>query len=1034
MHSVVARDYLSYTLSELDAALSDDKPHEPLSRLWACAVLRAAAELPEFPRFLDPASELCFAARLLKNGGTPASRQQLLQSLLNADANPSAHTVLVRRQIRQLTIDEADQLPDRERRSLIAIEHTEMLCDPDMTDRTFGNAAVVVRFPEGAVLRLAVVDPTTVNLVFHEHAGAKATTKLLVRPLAPELVRDLQERIARRSKSLIFQPYSRQPASQNAVPDALVSRLARMLQEHLRLTVLVTAAAPSGQARTLAFDRAYVQSDRLMHFHLPLHPSSCACICPAHGMLRSRTGKTTVALSLCGSAFGEGVLCPQCKEEGGGEQRICTRHFSIELRCTHRNGEDWAVPFRLPLHQGLSTAARIEFLHVLALVAAYFQSKKPVTPARVGALDMQLLRVRVAPSSGANDEDALALLEEGSLFQDKPGVLKSTTQRPLNTAEKRVRETHAHLFPRKARKTATPPPLPPATPPPRPTPAGRGSSSASASGSGPPPRPAPRPAPPPPPAPAPPPPPPDAKNTLDEFIDVEGLQEALRQLGGILETATGRAQLRAQSFVQFLKQLEEACQQDGELEMDGPCGYVCYKLPVVYEQKRGYGRLNTANERRFEDFYKNEVRVLCLQGAPRLLRPFLCGRFCRDFDMQNAQPTILLQLAKRIRNGIHQMPMLQQWVDDRPGFIAHVAEVHDITEDVKDTVKQLVISLIFGGEYEHWMNKRRLPLDVRSPWITRLARELADLRTSVFNHDLFKGHVQRERDRHAKEGRKNPAAADRSIFAVLAQHQENEILTVVREGVAAQGFDVESLQFDGLFLLERPDGKRLNLKPIEDDILKKRGYEITMVEKELLFQGPWPTLQLDEGSSTAARNGKARVTATATATPGGLGPLMDPAVLAGVDAADADAVHRAILAGLDETVLAGGFVLLQDGGVWLARQTMPNGPPALGDLGGKKDAGETLWQAAVREVLEEGGLDFSACRLASTDQIFYSCKRTGERSYVFFIVETQEAPRRTGDKRIVEHCHFKALPEWSALHPRMQFATGLRTRLQQCLQ
>ena len=156
MHSVVARDYLSYTLAELDAALSDDKPHEPLSRLWACAVLRAAAELSEFPRFLDPGSELCFAARLLKNGGTPASRQQLLQSLLDADANPSAHTVLVRRQIRQLTIDEADQLPDRERRSLIAIEHTEMLCDPDMTDRTFGNAAVVVRFPEGAVLRLAV--------------------------------------------------------------------------------------------------------------------------------------------------------------------------------------------------------------------------------------------------------------------------------------------------------------------------------------------------------------------------------------------------------------------------------------------------------------------------------------------------------------------------------------------------------------------------------------------------------------------------------------------------------------------------------------------------------------------------------------------------------------------------------------------------------------------------------------------------------------------------------------------------------------
>ena len=107
--------------------------------------------------------------------------------------------------------------------------------------------------------------------------------------------------------------------------------------------------------------------------------------------------------------------------------------------------------------------------------------------------------------------------------------------------------------------------------------------------------------------------------------------------------------------------------------------------------------------------------------------------------------------------------------------------------------------------------------------------------------------------------------------------------------------------------------------------------------------------------------------------------------------------------------------------------------PALGDLGGKKDPGETLWQAAVREVREEGGLDLSGRRLASTEQVFYSCKRTGERSYVFFFLATEDAPRSTGDKRIEEHCHFKTLPDWPKLHPRMRFATGFRARMQQCL-
>ena len=825
MHAVVARDYLSYTLDDLDAALSDEKPHEPVSESWARAVLEAASALPEFPCFLDPHSELCFAARLLRHGGTPASRHALLASLFDAAADPSAHAVLVRRQIRQLTIEQADALAEEERQTLVAVEHTDLLCDPDATDRVFGNASVVVRFPCGAVLRLAVQDDTTVNLVFHEEGAAKATTKLLVRPLAAALVRDLQERTAKRSGKRVFTPYFRQPPSQNAVPDAITSRLARMLQDHLHLTVLVTAAAPADSTRPLAFDRAYVQSDRLMCFHLPLHPSSCRCICPAHGKPRSRSAKTTVALAICGSAFAEGTRCPQCADDGGRVHNICTRHFSIELRCAHRNGEQYQVPLRMGLEHGLSTAARLEFLNVLALLAAYFQSKKKVTPSRVGALDNELLRVRIAPSSGANDLDALAALEERDLYQEKPGVLKPTTQRPLNTAEKRVRTTHAHLFPRKALKAATPPP--PSAPsssstPPPPRIATAATTATTAT----------------------PPPPPDRTNTVDEFIDVEGLQEALRQLGEILETARGRKQLRAQSFVQFLKQLEEACQQDGEFEMDGPRGYMCYKLPVKYEQKRGYGRLNTTNERRFDDFYKHEVRVLCLQGAPRLLRPFLCGRFCRDFDMQNAQPTILLQLAKRIRNGVHQMPMLQQWVDDRPGFIAHVAEVHNITEDVKDTVKQLVISLIFGGEYEHWMEKRRLPVDVQSPWVARLARELAELRASVFHHDRFRGRVQSERERHAKEGKKDAAAADRSIFAVLAQHEENAILSVVREGVAKQEFGVESLQFDGLFVLERPDGKTLDLKPIEDKILTTTGYEIKMVEKELLFHGAWPTLEL----------------------------------------------------------------------------------------------------------------------------------------------------------------------------------------------
>ena len=534
------------------------------------------------------------------------------------------------------------------------------------------------------------------------------------------------------------------------------------------------------------------------------------------------------------------------------------------------------------------------------------------------------------------------------------------------------------------------------------------------------------------PRPAPPAPAEGEEDVLDEYIDCEGLHEAQRQVQEILERASGRQQLRAQSFLHFLQQLEDACKTDGELVMDGPMGYICYKLRVAYKQKRNFGRLNTSNARVFDDFYKQEKRVLCLQGAPRLLRPMLCGRFCSDWDLENAQPCLLLQMATRVRNGAHGMPTLQQWVEDRPGFIQHLQEVHDLQVDVKDTCKELVISLVFGGEYEHWLERRRMPVDIKSPLIVRLARELAALRQTIFTHRDFAAHVQRERERHAKEGDKDPAAADRSIFAIIAQNEENSILSVIRDGVAAQGFQVGSLQFDGAFVIVRPDAE-LDVAPIERAIYERTGFRMRIVGKPLFFSGEFPKLALE---MSASKPSASRASGGSKAVANGGGALVCNAELARTaleDATDADAVHNQIVAALDKNVAAAGVILVQGGGLWLSRQTMPGAAPVLADLGGKKQQSETLWDTAVRELREEGGVDLSETRLATAQQVFYSSKRTGERSYAFFFVQSQEAPKMTGDKRIIEHCHFKQLPDWSQLHPRMRYATGMRVRLEQCL-
>ena len=81
-----------------------------------------------------------------------------------------------------------------------------------------------------------------------------------------------------------------------------------------------------------------------------------------------------------------------------------------------------------------------------------------------------------------------------------------------------------------------------------------------------------------------------------------------------------------------------------------------------------------------------------------------------------------------------------------------------------------------------------------------------------------------------------PHVRHRSIFAIIAQNEENRILSVIRRGVATQGFAVESLQFDGLFCIVRSD-KALDLAPIEREILETTGYAVKIVGKELYFSG-----------------------------------------------------------------------------------------------------------------------------------------------------------------------------------------------------
>ena len=149
---------------------------------------------------------------------------------------------------------------------------------------------------------------------------------------------------------------------------------------------------------------------------------------------------------------------------------------------------------------------------------------------------------------------------------------------------------------------------------------------------------------------------------------------------------------------------------------------------------------------------------------------------------------------------------------------------------------------------------------------------------------------------------------------------------------------------------------------------------------------------------------------------------------------DPRAVHDALVGQLDGRITAAGIIPVTADGLWFCQMRMPKGPPVYADFGGKRDPGDrSLWDTAVREAREEGGLDYTHTLLTDASQIFYSANKQGV-SYVFFFVPTSAVPVVTGDARILGVRHWTSQPPMGELHQRMRFATGFSAKLATFLQ
>lgn len=908
---------LSYPIDEIDPQMNPNRDEGEPRLARVRALLIATTRTVGLEQFLVAEAKMGLAALLSAHGPeNHPERCAVLRSIMACKCIEAPTCCLVTDSVKTLQVSEADALDECTRTMCIPIRRTNKVALLNESSRSNGKARdteqIVVTWPKVAFT--GATHPA--QLIIQRTSETSARLRFVSckkRHVADAIASDIPTHILTKLFAPLpvgttiatdLLPSSRLPRAANELPDCLQVRLAAIAQNKLRLHALVSAAAPDHTSRPLAFEnmRLFSLKDTTrckrprMSVKAYLHPSSASCVCRAHNLppVEKRkpkerfTGKSQVVISfdMCGedldssSKFGgQGQVAGgggKCPLHGAANTAghdlvpgMCCAGCTINLSCNHvtANGDTpsntdglW-IPFN-----AMGRHTWLELTTVMAAVIQFERKAKPLfgkgaptdakaqlarlvarTEMEINKKVEELDRRALVGGKRTTDEDmlfmdmcAVDLLREGGVAQAKMATSDSRLRisrcdgNSLSEEEKKLARHHFSLFPRHGQPcpkrkdrewdNAMPPP---SSREPSPTPSEPRTEQPAGY----------------------------EYETITEYLDPAGLTEMRRQINALMEDPKLPKEQHDRGLF-FLRLLDTMNHEYGA-EIDGPLGLPARPLKCKYRSRNNGGRLYPYDMTQVPDRKSGEARSVCLQGAPREMRPFLCCRWGHDFDMKNAQPEMLRQMAKLLtwpdKRTPPEVPQLESWCLNRGEFIEHVAEVHCLAEDSdrwfefrKDLVKNLMIRLMFGGKYEEWIetslggNKFKEP---RSPRVVALAKELLALRDAVFASHKWMEFYEKDSARLRKAGKKDSEdAIGRSVFARIAQKTENDVLTVMRKFLAERGWTVLTLCFDGLIVQHRPE-RVLDLAAMNARILSDTGFRLEIVEKPL-YSPEFPKLSL----------------------------------------------------------------------------------------------------------------------------------------------------------------------------------------------
>jgi len=268
----------------------------------------------------------------------------------------------------------------------------------------------------------------------------------------------------------------------------------------------------------------------------------------------------------------------------------------------------------------------------------------------------------------------------------------------------------------------------------------------------------------------------------------------------------GAEQTRLKQFFKGAKKTDNAMEKE-----------VTYKVKEY--KKITIGRLYPSNTK------------ICFQNTWGLVRRLVSNGNHIGIDLENSQPKILLQCCLKYCQ--YHPINLSVYVGDRKRILQEICK-HYNTD--RDTAKNLILRLCYGGHYEKWAEDNDIVVSEHNNFIKNLYRELLEIRTDKIHK--FPNFSETVKYYAVYEKKKEGKYKNTCALSIYLQDIERQIITVMLQSSEKYNLTPCSIIHDEL-LYDVNDNQMLLdnteevLNNLQKDVKESLGWNINL-EAEII--------------------------------------------------------------------------------------------------------------------------------------------------------------------------------------------------------